>query len=185
MPRLPNISKEKELPIDSIETTTVPVETEVKSGTPEITSQVNFTPSQSAEKETMPEASPEKEEKPSDFLEENCVIIGGQKIEIKPTKLKYFRNKAASAYGIIKLVPLHELLTYEKGVLDEKRDADQLLYDFLVAVFDDHVLVRDHYDELDADTIDRIVKIFGRLNHIDEKEELQRKNREAQAQAKR
>lgn len=185
MPRLPNISKEKELPSDNVEIVPIPVETEVKSETPEVTPQVNYTPSQSAEKETMPEASPVKEEKPSDFLEENCVIIGGQKIEIKPTKLKYFRNKAASAYGIIKLVPLHELLTYEKGVLDEKRDADQLLYDFLVAVFDDPVLVRDHYDELDADTIDRIVKIFGRLNHIDEKEELQRKNREAQAQAKR
>jgi hypothetical protein len=90
-----------------------------------------------------------------------------------------------SAFGIIKAVPLHELLTYDKGVLDPTRDADQLLYDFLVAVFDDSSFVRDHYDDLDADTIDRIVKIFGRINHIDEKEEAARKNREAQAQAKR
>jgi hypothetical protein len=109
-------------------------------------------------------------------------MIGTQKIEIKPTKLKYFRNKAASAYGIIKAVPLHELLTYDKGVLDERRSADELLYDFLVAVFDDQTLVRDHYDDLDAETIDQIVKIFGRINHVDEKEEAARKNKEAQAQ---
>ena len=134
--------------------------------------------------ETTPEVSPEKQEKPSDLLEENCVLVGDQKIEIKPTKLKYFRNKAASAYGIIKAVPLHELLTYGKGVLDETRDADQLLYDFLVATFDDSTFVREHYDDLDADTIDRIIKIFGRINHIDEKEEAARKNREAQAAQK-
>lgn len=142
-------------------------------------------PEPSVEKEEKPEASAEKTEKPSDELEENCVMVGGKKIELKPTKLKYFRNKAASAYGIIKAVPLHELLTYGKGVIDETRDADQLLYDFLVAAFDDKDLVRENYDEFDADTIDRICKIFGRLNHIDEKEEQARKNREAQAQAKR
>lgn len=142
-------------------------------------------PEPSVEKEEKPEASAEKTEKPSDELEENCVMVGDKKIELKPTKLKYFRNKAASAYGIIKAVPLHELLTYGKGVIDETRDADQLLYDFLVAAFDDKDLVRENYDEFDADTIDRICKIFGRLNHIDEKEEQARKNREAQAQAKR
>ena len=152
-----------------------PIQTDLKEETPEPTGQI----------EVIPEPSPEKEEMPSDLNEENCVIVEGEKIEIKPTKLKYFRNKAASAYGIIKAVPLHELLTYDKGVLDPKRDADQLLYDFLVAVFDNSAFVRDHYDELDADTIDKIVKIFGRINHVDEKEEQARKNKEAQAQAKR
>jgi len=76
---------------------------------------------------------------------------------------------------------LHELLTYGKGILDESRDADQLLYDFLVAAFDSSDFVRDHYDEMTAETIDRVCKIFGRLNHIDEKEEAARKNKEAQA----
>ena len=138
-------------------------------------------PDETPQNNEIPDASPEKTEKPSDVPEENCVMIGGNKIEIKPTKLKYFRNKAASAYGVIKAVPIHELLVYEKGVLDEKRDADQLLYDFLVAVFDDPVLVRDNYNEIDADTLEKIIKIFGRLNHIDEKQEALRKNKEAQA----
>lgn len=185
MPKLPNVSKEKELPADELSNKQTPVETDQIPDQPEQTPQLTVIPNKTSEKEVIPNASPEKEEKPSDYLEENCVLIDGQKIEIKPTKLKYFRNKGASGYGIIKAVPLHELLTYEKGVLDETRDADQLLYDFLVAVFDDSVFVRDHYDDLDADTIDRIVKIFGRINHIDEKEEAARKNREAQAQAKR
>ena len=195
MNKLPNVSQVKELPEDFIETKENPNETNLKKEKPSETDKIEIipnntpkketTPNESTQKETIPDASPEKEEKPSDYIEEHCVIIGGKKIEIKPTKLKYFRNKAASGYGIIKMVPLHELLTYGKGVLDEKRDADQLLYDFLVAAFDDSTFVRDNYDELDADTIDKIVKIFGKVNHIDEKEEQSRKNKEAQAQAKR
>ena len=138
-------------------------------------------PEEKEVKKDIPEASPEKEEMPADKPEENCVIIGGEKIEIKPTKLKYFRSKHASAYNIIKVVPLHELLTYGKGVIDENRTADQLLYDFLIAVFDDPDFVKDHYNDLDADIVDKICKIFGRVNHIDEKEEAARKNKEAQA----
>lgn len=135
--------------------------------------------------EDMPEAASENKELPSDLKEENCVEIDGQKIEIKPTKLKYFRNKSASGYGIIKAVPIYELFKYEKGVLDPERSADQLVYEFLVASFDDSVFVRNNYNEMDAEMLDRIVKIFGRINHIDEKEEAARKNREAQEQAKR
>jgi hypothetical protein len=195
MNKLPNVSQVKELPEDFVETKESPNETKLKKekpnetdkieNKPENTPEKETIPNESTQKETIPDASPEKEEKPSDYIEENCVMVGDKKIEIKPTKLKYFRNKAASGYGIIKAVPLQELLTYGKGVLDEKRDADQLLYDFLVAAFDDSTFVRDNYDELDADTIDKIVKIFGRVNHIDEKEEQARKNKEAQAQAKR
>lgn len=158
-----------------------PTQTRQVETVPEETPKVETKPEETPKLETTPNPSPKKEEMPSDLIEENCVIVEGQKIEIKPTKLKYFRNKAASAYGIIKVVPLHELLTYGKGVLDENRDADQLLYDFLVAAFDDPTFVRDHYDNLDTETIERIIKIFGRLNHIDEKEEQARKNKEAQA----
>jgi len=142
-------------------------------------------PEETKVKEEMPEASSENKEMPSDFKEENCVEIDGQKIEIKPTKLKYFRNKSASGYGIIKVVPIHELFNYKKGVLDPDRDADQLVYDFLVAAFNDSNFVRNNYNEMDAEMFDRIIKIFGRINHIDEKEEAARKNREAQEQAKR
>lgn len=113
--------------------------------------------------------------------EENSVRIGDRMVEIKPTKLKYFRNKTASIYSILKVVPLTEFLSYDKGIFDKERDSDQILLDFLVAVFDDEQLVRDHYDEMTAEDVERVLEIFGRLNHINEKEEAARKNREAQA----
>lgn len=181
---IPKESKLVKIPTESEIVSMLPVPTELSSSQIEETPKLKIKPEQTEILQNIPEASPEKAEKPSDVIEENCVIIDNQKIEIKPTKLKYFRNKSASAYGVIKAVPLHELLTYGKGVIDETRDADQLLYDFFVATFDDSSFVRDHYDDFDADTIDKIVKIFGRINHIDEKEEAARKNREAQAQAK-
>ena len=181
----PKPSKAKEMPIGKILDKDTPDNIVLDKEQPDETPKLTVVPEESKQLEIIPEASPEKEEMPSDFIEENCVIVNGKKIEIKPTKLKYFRNKAASAYGIIKAVPLHELLTYGKGLIDETRDADQLLYDFLVAAFDDSTFVRDNYDELDADIIEKIIKIFGRINHIDEKEEQARKNKEAQAAAKR
>ena len=184
MSKLPTVSKGKELPEENIVQTEVPVESELNQTQPDETPKLEIVPQESRKIEEIPEGSPPKEEMPSDFIEENCVVIGGKKIEIKPTKLKYFRNKAASAYGVIKAVPIHELLTYGKGAFDETRSADQLLYDFLVSVFDDPAFVRVNYDELDADVIEKIIKIFGRINHIDEKEEAIRKNREAQEQAR-
>ena len=195
MPKLPTPSREKELPAGLINDKEVPaelnldkeapVEIELDKEQPTETPKLTVIPAESPQKETQPEPSPEKEEKPSDLIEENCVMVGDKKIELKPTKLKYFRNKAASAYGIIKAAPIQELLTCGKGVFDDKRDADQLLYDFLVAAFNDRDFVRDNYDEMDPEIIDQVCKIFGRINHIDEKEEAARKNREAQAQAKR
>ena len=184
MSNVPKQSGKKELPADTIEQKNIPVGTELNKEQPEESPKLTVVPKESKKLEVVPEISPKKEEMPSDLKEENCVTINGVKVEIKPTKLKYFRNKAASAYGLIKAVPLHELLTYRKGQLDEARDADQLLYDFLVATFDNSEFVRDNYDNMDAEVIDRICKIFGRINHIDEKEEAARKNREAQAQAK-
>lgn len=168
-------------PIEPLETPDIPPEKKLKIVNPDQTELKDEIPEESPKIETTPEPSPNKEEMPSELNEENCVVVNGKKIEIKPTKLKYFRNKGASAYGIIKAIPLHELLTYDKGVIDPKRDADQLLFDFLVAVFDDSSFVATNYNEMDADTIDRIVKIFGRINHVDEKEEAARKNKEAQA----
>ena len=175
----------KQQPEESNLISETPEESELIEEAPEESKLLEETPEESKLLEETPEETPPKAEMPSDLKLENCVEIDGQKIEIKPTKLKYFRNKGASAYGIIKAVPIHEFLTYGKGVIDAERDSDQLLYDFLVSVFDDSTFVRDHYDEMDADQVEQILKIFGRINHIDEKEEAARKNREAQAQQRR
>lgn len=157
-----------------------PNESPLKEDVPEVSPAKEDIPEVSPKKEEIPEPSPAKNSMPSDLNMENVVTICGKQIEIKPTKLKYFRNKTTSSYGYLKAIPLNEYLGYDKGVLDKTKDADQLLYDFLVAAFDDPVFVRDNYDEMTADDVDRIIKIFGRINHIDEKEEAARKNREAQ-----
>ena len=169
-----------ETPEESKKLTNKPKESPKETTKPEITPEVEEQPEETPKVEEMPDETPPKTEMPSDFIEENCVVINNKKIEIKPTKVKYFRNQTASAYNILRGIPLSELLTIKKGILDERRDGDQILYDFLVAAFNDSEFVRNVYDELDADQIEQVVKIVGRLNHIDEKIEAQRKNREAQ-----
>ena len=191
MPRpIPFPTKKKPIPNGTDEMLTQPVETAEKTEEPELTPKIESQPQNSPiieekpdpspSNETKIEPSPDKQEMPSDYIEENCVVIDGKKIEIKPTKLTYFRNKSAATYNALKNIPLTEIFSIKKGVLDETRDGDQIVYDFLVAVLDDKELVRDKYNDFDADQIERMVEIFGRINHIDDKYENQRKNREAQ-----
>ena len=151
---------------------------------PAQTPELEIQPEQTPELEEVPEQSPPNINYPKDADPENCIIVDGKAIEIKPTKLKYFRNTQTSGSSWLKLVPLPEFLTYQPGSIpNDSRGADQILYDFLIAVFDDSEFVRDHYDEFDADQVDKAVQIFGRINHVEEKEEAARKNREAQAKA--
>lgn len=146
---------------------------------------LEIVPDQTAFVETIPEQTPLKEETPSILHEENCIEINGRLIEIKPTKLKYFRNRTVSIYGVLKQIPLGEFFAYPKGTFDKERDSDQILFDFLVAVFDDSEFVTENYDDFDIESFEKVLAIYDRLNHITEKEEAARKNREAQATAKR
>ena len=183
MAKLPsNISSVTSKQLPNVTTTIgdIPQQTPLSSEQVEQVPKLNILPAQSEPNQTTPEQTAEKTEKPSEVKEENCVTFNGKKVEIKPTKLKYFRNKAASGYNAIKALPIQELLTYPKGELDETRDADQLVYDFLIAAFDDPVFVRDNYDEFDAEFLNKVVDIFGRINGIEEKKETLRKNKEAQ-----
>ena len=137
-------------------------------------------PAATKKKKPIPKPKTEVPPVPKSEHPENCIMFGGREVEIKPTKLKYFRNRTASIYAVLKLIPLGEFLAYQKGTFDEERDSDQILFDFLVAVFDDAQLVKTYYDDMSSDDIERILEIFGRINHIDEKEEKARKNKEAQ-----
>lgn len=114
---------------------------------------------------------------------ENTVTIDGIDIEIKPTKLKYARNMFTAYFNYLKKIPISDFVIIPEGTLDKKRSGDQILFDFIVAVLDDPSFVQDHYDNIDLDTIDRIMKIYERVNHIKEREEAARKNPEAQTTA--
>ena len=105
---------------------------------------------------------------------ENSVRIGDQLIEIKPTKLKYQRNRTAAFYRMRELYPLADILAMEAGAFGDDRDGDKALMDWLIAVTDDEQLILDHYNELDTGVIEQLLQIFRRVNRMDEKEQKQK-----------
>lgn len=128
--------------------------------------------------ETVPDPTDTQKELPKDFNEAHAVTLDGETREIKSTKVKYHRNRTAVAYRILQVYPLPDVLAMDAGILDPDRDGDQILFDFLIAAFDDADFVKRHYDNMTAEDVEKVVKIFCEVNGITEKEE-QAKNRQA------
>lgn len=118
---------------------------------------------------------PEHEDKntppPDPGHPENMVQFGSKMIEIKPTKLKYQRDRTAAFYQLLKKAPLVDLLALKDGVLDSKRSSDKMLFDWLIAVTDDPKLVAQNYDKIDTETVYQLLHIFCRLNRISDEDE--------------
>ena len=123
-----------------------------------------------------PLPAPEQTDKglPQIGIPENSVRIGDQLIEIRPTKLKYQRNRTAAFYRMLELYPLADILAMEAGAFGDDRDGDKALMDWLIAVTDDEQLILDHYNELDTGVIEQLLQIFRRVNRMDEKEQKQK-----------
>jgi len=155
----------------------LPEQTEQKM-TPAPTRKRKKTPEEAPLDKDIPQEKDLKAELPPVGNPENTITIGGEQREIKPTKLKYQRNRTAAAYRILDEYPLTDILAVSEGVLDPERDGDAIVFDFLIAVFDDASFVTRHYDEMTSEDVNRAVQIFKRLNRIDEKEEAA-KNRAA------
>lgn len=102
---------------------------------------------------------------------ENTVIIGGEPIEIKATKLKYQRNRTATFYRILDLYPLTDILAMDAGQFGDDRDGDKAVMDWLIAATDNEELITANYDDMDTDVIEKILVIFKRVNRITEKDE--------------
>lgn len=117
-------------------------------------------------------------ELPPTYNPENVITVGKESIEIKPTKLKYQRDRTAAFYRVIDMYPLPDILAMDEGIIDPERDGDKAVFDWCIAATDNPKFVSRHYDEMDTEVIDRLLKIFKRLNKIDEKDE-QAKNRMA------
>lgn len=120
-------------------------------------------------KET-PKSEQKTKELPKVGSPENTVIIGGKLIEIKPTKLKYQRNRTAAFYRLLEMYPLTDIQAMESGAFGDDRDGDKATMDWLIAATDDEQLVVENYDSMDTGTIEKILSIFKRVNKIDEKE---------------
>lgn len=112
-----------------------------------------------------------KKELPKVGSPENTVIIGGEAVEIKATKLKYQRNRTATFYKLLDIYPVTDILAMEAGAFGDQRDGDKALMDWLIAATDNEELILANYDEMDTELIEKILSIFRRVNKIDEKEE--------------
>lgn len=121
------------------------------------------------EKKETPATDKKQRELPDVGSPENTVMIGGKLIEIKPMKLLYQRNRTAAFYHILENYPLPDILAMENSFGDG-RDGDKALCDWLVAVTDDEELIRENYNDIDSETIYRMLAIFKRINKIDEME---------------
>ena len=128
-------------------------------------------PDAGMETKKIPEATAKPKTLPKTGSPENTVIIGGQLIEIKPTKLKYQRNRTAAFYRVLEMYPLVDILAMEAGSFGDDRDGDKATMDWLIAATDDEQLILENYDSMDTGTIEKILSIFKRVNKIEEKEE--------------
>ena len=120
-----------------------------------------------------PQAGTESKALPIIGNPENTVMIGGQPVEIKATKLKYLRNGTANLYRLLEQVPLSEIMMigeYGFGPNDS-RDGDKAVMDWLIAVTDNEQLIVDHYDDMDVAQIEQMLEIFKRVNRFAQKEE--------------
>lgn len=127
-----------------------------------------------APRKKLPEATAAKKELPKVGIPENTVKIGDKLIEIKPTKLKYQRNRTALFYKVLTMLPLPDILAMDAGSFGDDRDGDKCVMDFLIAATDDEQLIVENYDEMDTGTIETILTIYRRVNKIDEKEAKQK-----------
>lgn len=146
------------------------VNTETKE-TPEVSTEVLAAPEVTEERKEIPEVTKERKKPPRTGSPENTIEIGGRLIEIKPTKVRYQRDRTASFYRILEMYPLVDVLGMERNSFGDGRDGDKAVFDWLIAVTDDPELITEHYDELDTSMIEKLLAIFRRVNKIDEKEE--------------
>lgn len=118
----------------------------------------------------IPDTEPVAKEMPQIGNPENTVKIGEELIEIKPMKLKYQRNRTGVFYHVLDLYPLPDILAMGAQSFGDGRDGDKALLDWLVAATDREELVRENYNEMDTETIYKILTIFKRVNKVDELE---------------
>ena len=128
-------------------------------------------PAAGTKQRALPSAEQKPKELPAVGSPENTVMIGGELIEIKPTKLKYQRNRTAAFYKLLEMYPLTDILAMGAGTFGDDRDGDKATMDWLIAATDNEDLIVANYDEMDTGTIEKILSIFRRVNRISEKED--------------
>ena len=138
---------------------------------PEAGMETKKIPNAEMNEKKVPSAKQKEKEMPPKMNAENYVTIGGVEIEIKPTKLKYQRNRTAAFYRLLDLYPLMDILAMDEKSFGDGRDGDKATMDWLIAATDNEQLIIENYDSIDTETVEKILEIFKRVNRIQEKEE--------------
>ena len=66
-------------------------------------------PATEQQQKNLPGTEQKEKELPKVGNPENTVVIGGKLIEIKPTKVKYQRNRTAAFYRVLDMYPLTDI----------------------------------------------------------------------------
>lgn len=138
---------------------------------PDISNEQKELPEVTDHPKEVPEVTRTRKKNPEKGNPENMVQFGDRLIEIKPTLLRYQRDRTAVFYRILEMYPLVDVLGMDSDSFGDDRDGDKAVFDWLIAVTNDPELVEENYDKLDTDTIEKMLSIFRRVNKIDEKEE--------------
>ena len=141
---------------------------------PKVNEEVKPVPDVTENTTPLPKPSAKKMAVPKVGNPANVVQFGDIEVELKPTKIKYQRDRTAAFYRMLKQMPLVDILALQDGILDPERSSDKMLFDWLIAVTDDPKIVTANYDKLDSESIYKILEIFCRLNHIPEDEKKQK-----------
>lgn len=98
-----------------------------------------------------------------DRLSDKQVKIGSQILEIKPIKMKYIKAEFYLHHMSIKKIGLIKLLS-------SYSDGEEILKNYLKAVFDVEEISEDIIDNLDVETISIIREKVNKINEIEEQD---------------
>ena len=141
----------------------------------------------STEQESKPVPSSKIEKKPVPQTKyqhpENVVVIGTTPIEIKSCSVGYMRSGAAAFYHTLRYTPLPDILARDNFGLDadgKPISGETLFMRWLVAVTNEPKVCEENFDNIDVETVERLLEVFDRVNKITEKEEARKKFEESQ-----
>lgn len=97
------------------------------------------------------------------FIKQYEVIINDKKYIIKPTKVKYFKNGFYNMHTVFKQIGFAELLSMYN-------DGEEIVKNYLLAVFDSEEIVEEIYENLDVKIVNDIVNKVNVLNEIKEQD---------------
>ena len=123
---------------------------------PKVNEEVKPVPDVTENTTPLPKPSAKKMAVPKVGNPANVVQFGDIEVELKPTKIKYQRDRTAAFYRMLKQMPLVDILALQDGILDPERSSDKMLFDWLIAVTDDPKIVTANYDKLDSESIYKI-----------------------------